>query len=206
MKGAGTLAAFVLAGIGHLSYAQAGDTRDPLEACAKLQGIEHMICVDDRIGNALGQFVQAPPPGPNWIVSETTSPVDYKPQIAAQTTSRTGSNNPSSSLAIRCHANRTELLLSATNSWTKTPATEIRVTFQINGQLPVDQRWRVADGGRSLAFPGDVVRLVRSLPKAGLFLVKVFAEAAPAYENMFELTGIDAVRRRFGEVCSWPPS
>ncbi|HEV2159877.1 hypothetical protein [Bradyrhizobium sp.] len=205
MKRAGTLAAFALAGIGYLNYALAEDRPDPLRACAKFEGMEHMICVDDQIGNALGQFVEAPPPGPNWIVSETTSPVDYKPQIAAQTTSRAGSNNPSSSLAIRCHANRTELLLSAANSWTKTPATDIKVTFQFNGQPPVDGRWRVADGGRSLAFPGDVVRLVRTMPKAGLFLIKVFAEAAPAYENLFELTGIDAVRRRFVEVCSWPP-
>jgi len=202
MKRLGTLAASLLAGIGHLSCAQAGDTPDRSKACARLQGMEHMTCVDDQIAEAPDQSVRAPQI-PNWIISETTSPVDRKPQIAAQTTGRTGRKDGPSSLAIHCRGNRTELLLSSASSWTKTPVTEIRVVFQINDQPPVDQRWRVADGGRSLALPGDTVRFINSMPGTGRLLAKVYADTATPYEETFELTGLDAVRGRLAKICAW---
>ena len=206
MKGLATLAASVLVGLGHLDCAYADNAADRLKACAQFQGMEHMTCVDDRIAESRERSVQEAPQSPNWIVSETTSPVDYKPQIAARTTSRSGSKDAPSSLAIHCHANRTELLLSAASPWSKTPSSEIRVVFQINDQPPQDLRWKVADGGRSLAFPGDAGRLISSMPVAGRLLVKVYAGTTPGYENEFELMGLDAVRRRFAEVCSSPPS
>ncbi|WP_314957512.1 hypothetical protein [Bradyrhizobium cosmicum] len=204
MKQFGTLAASVLAGIGHLSCAQAGDSLDRLTECPQFQGIEGMKCIGEQVTEARELSAHAPPPSPNWIMSETTSPVDYKPQIAAQTTARTGSNDGPSSLGIHCRTNRTELTLSTAGSWTNAPAAEIRVVFQINDQPPVDQRWSVADGGRRLAFPGDAVRLIRSMPEAGRFLVKVYTGPAPPHEETFELTGLDAVRRRFAKVCTWP--
>lgn len=196
MKRLGTLAASLLAGIGHLVCAQAGDTPDGLKACAQLEGMEHMICVDNQIGESS----ERAPQGPNWIISETTSPVDYKPQIAAQT----GSKDGPASLVIHCRANRTKLFLSTAGSWTKIPSTEIRVLFQIDDQPPFDERWKVADGGRSLAFPGDAVRLIRSMPGTGRVLVKVYAGTAVPDENRFELTGLEPVRRRFAELCNWP--
>jgi hypothetical protein len=168
--------------------------------------MEHMTCVDEQIGEAPDQSFQAPPPSPNWILSETTSPVDHKPQIAARTTARAGAKDGPSSLAIHCRANRTEVLLSAASSWTTTPGTDMRVVFQINDQPPVDQRWRVTDGGRSLAFPGDAARFINSMPGVGRLLTKVYAGTAAPYEETFELTGLDAVRRRFAKVCTWPPS
>ncbi|MCK1655272.1 hypothetical protein IVA88_28070 [Bradyrhizobium sp. 149] len=204
MKQTGTLAASLLAGIGHLSCAQAGDTPDRSRACALFQGMAHMTCIDEQVGEAPEQSLQAPPQTPNWILSETTSPVDYKPQIAARTTARAGSKDGPSSLAIHCRANRTELLLSAASTWTRTPAMDIRVVFQINNRPPVDHRWRVADGGRSLTFPGDVIRLINSIPGTGPLLVKVYAGMAAPYEETFELTGLEAVRRRFAKVCVWP--
>ncbi|QQN66051.1 hypothetical protein JIR23_10380 [Bradyrhizobium diazoefficiens] len=205
MKRLGALAASLLAGIGHLICAQAGDMPDGLKACAQLEGIEHMMCVDQQMGESPEHSVQAPPQSPNWIISETTSPVDYKPQIAAQTTARAGSKDGPASLVIRCRANRTELLLSTAGLSTKIPSTEIKVVFQINDRPLVDERWRVTDGGRSLAFPGDAVRFIRSMPETGRFLVKMYAGTAPPEESKFELTGLEAVRRRFAEVCSWPP-
>lgn len=206
MKRVDALAASVLVSIGHLSCAQADSMADRLRACAQLEGMEHMTCVDEQIGKSTEQSIQAPRQSPNWVMSETTSPVDYKPQLAAQTTAPAGSMNAPSSLTIHCRAHRTELLLSAASSWTKAPASEVRVVFRVDDQAPVDQRWRVVDGGRSLAFPGDAVRLIRSMPETGQFLVTVYAGTAPTYENKFELTGLDVVRRRLAAVCGWPPN
>lgn len=206
MKRLGTLAASLLTGISHLVCAQAGDTPDGLKACAQLEGMEHMICVDEQTGKSPEQSVQAPPQSPNWIISETTSPVDYKPQIAAQTTARAGSKDGPASLVIHCRADRTKLFLSTAGPSTKIPSADVRVVFQINNLPPVDERWRVADGGRSVAFPGDAVRLIRSMPGTGRFLVKVYAGTASPDESIFELTGLEAVRRRFAELCNWPSS
>jgi hypothetical protein len=44
----------------------------------------------------------------NWLVNETTSPVDYSPIVAA-TTSRGGSNDATMQLSIHCRAGRTEI-------------------------------------------------------------------------------------------------
>ena len=153
MKRLGTLAASVLMGIEHLSCAWADDPADRSKACAPPQGMEYMTCADAGNGESSERPVQVAPQSSSWIVSETTSPVDYKPQIAAQTFASASSRDaPPASLTIRCRAHRTELLLSSTNPWTKAPSSEIRVAFQVNDQTLIDQRWRLADGGRSLAF------------------------------------------------------
>jgi hypothetical protein len=127
-----------------------------------------------------GSATSAVPQDQNWIISETTSPVDYKPQIAAQTTGRASSRDAPSSLAIRCRANRTELMISSTGPSKQITDGEVKVVYQINNEPSVDQRWRSAEGGRRLAFSGDVVRLLRSMPDGGRLLVTVYAGTAPA--------------------------
>jgi len=168
--------------------------------------MEHLTCADEQVGEAPEQSFQAPAQSPNWILSETTSPVDHKPQIVARTTARAGAKDGPSSLAFYCRANRTEVLLSPASSWTKPPGTDIRVVFQINDQPPVDQRWRVVGGGRSLAFPGDAARFMSSIPDGGRLLTKVYAGTDAPYEETFEMTGLDAVRRRLAKVCTRAPS
>ena len=51
----------------------------------------------------------------------------------------------------------------------------MKVVYQINEEPAVEQRWRAAEGGRSLTFPGDVVRLLRSMPDGGRLLIRVYA-------------------------------
>jgi hypothetical protein len=146
----------------------------------------------------------ARPQGPNWIVSETTSPVDYKPQISALTTARSSSQDAPSSLAIHCRARRTDLIVSAAGHWKQAAAGEVKVIYRINQEPPVEQRWRSAEAGRGLAFQGDVVRFLRSMPDNGQILVRVYAGEAPPYESTFQLAGLDPVRRKIAAACSWP--
>ena len=61
----------------------------------------------------------------------------------------------------------------------------MKVGYRINGEPLVEQRWR--PDGESLAFPGDVVRFLRSMPDGGRLLVKVYAGEAPPYESTFQL-------------------
>jgi hypothetical protein len=201
MKNVGALVVTLLSSLSQAVGVQAGDAVDRLKACAQFQGMERLKCVDDLLQEMTPD--SAPPQDPNWIISETTSPVDYRPQIAALTTARASSQDAPSSLAIHCRAHRTELIISTTGSWKQAPEGEVKVLYRINEEPPVEQRWRPAETGRSLAFQGDVVRFLRSLPDSGQILVKVYAGKTPPYESTFKLAGLDPVRRKIAAACNW---
>lgn len=206
MKGPAAVALIALAILSPLAYAQAGDATDRLKKCAKLEGMERLKCVDELLGEATEPTTPASPRAQNWIISETTSPVDYKPQIAAQTMGRPATKDAPSSISIRCRASRTELMIATSPSWKQPPEGEVKVVYQVNDDPSIGDRWRAAEGGRSLTFPGDVVRLLRSLPEDGRLLIRVYAGKNPPYESTFQLTGLDSVRRKLAPACGWPSS
>lgn len=206
MKEMGALAAAVLASLSQAVCAQAGDAVDRLKACSQFDGMERLKCVDELLGEIAEPPDSAPTQGPNWIISETTSPVDYRPQIGALTTARVSSQDSPSSLAIHCRAHRTELIISTTGSWKQVPGGDVKVVYRINQEPAVEQRWKTAESGRSLAFPGDVVRFLRSMPDGGRILVRVYAGKSQPNENTFQLIGLDSVRRKIATACNWPQS
>jgi hypothetical protein len=203
MKGVSALAAAVLSSLSQAMCAQAGDAVDRLKACSQLEGMDRLKCVDELLGEMAENPDSASSQGPKWIISETTSPVDYQPQITALTTARATSQDAPSSIAIHCRAHRTELIISTTGSW-KQAVGEVKVAHRINEEPPVEQRWRAAEAGKSLAFPGDVVRFLRAMPDGGRFLVKVYAGKGPPNEGTFQLAGLDSVRRKIATACNWP--
>jgi Type VI secretion system VasI, EvfG, VC_A0118 len=204
MKGVGALVAVALSSLSQAMGAQAGDAVDGLKACSQFEGMDRLKCVDDLLGKMAETPDSVPSQGPNWIISETTSPVDYQPQIAALTTARASSHDAASSLAIYCRAHRTELTISTTGSWKQVLDGEVKVVYRINEEPSVEQRWRAAEAGRSLAFSGDVVRFLRSMPDGGRILVQVYAGKGPPYESTFQLAGLDSVRRKIAAACNWP--
>lgn len=206
MKRAGALAVAVLSSLSQATCAQAGDAVDRLKACSQFDGMDRLKCVDELLGEMVETGDSTPSQGPNWIISETTSPVDYQPQISALTTARATSHDAPSSLAIHCRAHRTELTISTTGSWKQVSDGEVKVVYRINEEPSVEQSWRAADTGRSLAFPGDVVRFLRSMPDGGRILVRVHAGKGPSYESTFQLAGLDSVRRKIAAACNWPQS
>jgi hypothetical protein len=202
MKIVAALAVTVLSGLSQTVCAQTGDAVNRLKACSQFEGVERLKCVDELLQEVAPERAQSP--APNWIVSETTSPADYTPQIAALTKARASSQDAPSSLAIHCHARRTELLISTTGSWNPPANGEVKVVYRINEEPPVEQRWRAVASGRSLAFAGDVVGFLRSMPDVGQILIKVYAGKGPPSENTFQLAGLDPVRRKIAAACNWP--
>jgi hypothetical protein len=202
MKGLGALAVTLLSSLSQAVCAQAGDAVDRLKACSQFEGMERLKCVDELLQEVAPDSPQ--PQGPNWIISETTSPVDYKPQITALTTARASSQDAPSSLAIHCRAQRTELIISTMGSWKQATDGVLKVVYRVNQEPPVEQRWRPAETGRSFAFQGDVVRFLRSMPDSGQILVEVYAGKSPPYESTFKLAGLDPVRRKIAAACNWP--
>jgi len=202
MKGLSALAVTLLSSLSQAVCAQADDAVDRLKACSQFEGMERLKCVDEFLQEVAPDSTQ--PQGPNWIISETTSPVDYRPQITALTTARALSQDAPSSLAIHCRAQRTELIISTTGSWKQATNSEVKVVYRLNQEPPVEQRWWPAQTGRSFAFQGDVVRFLRSMPDSGQILVKVYAGKAPPHESTFKLVGLDLVRRKIAAACNWP--
>ena len=205
MKSLGALIAPVLSSLSQAVCAQAGDAVDRPKACLQFEAIERSKCIDALLQKMAETPDSAQPQGPNWIISETTSPVDYQPQVAALTTARPSSHDAPSSLAIHCRAHRTELIISTTGSWKQVPDGDVKVVHRINEEPSVEQRWRAVEAGKGLAFPGDVVRFLRSMPDGGRILVKVYAGKGLPSENTFQLAGLDSVRRKIATACNWPP-
>ena len=202
MKSVGALAVTLLSSLSQAVGAQTGDAVDRLKVCSQFEGVERLKCVDELLQEVAPDSAQ--PQGPNWIISETTSPVDYRQQITALTTVLASSQDAPSSLAIRCRAQRTELIISTTGSWKQATDGVAKVVYRINQEPPVEQRGKTAETGRSLAFQGDVVRFLRSMPDSGQILVKVYAGKTPPYESTFQLVGLDPVRRKIAAACKWP--
>jgi len=204
MKSLGTLVATVLSSLSQAVCAQAGDAVDRLKACSQFEAMERSKCMDALLQEIAEAPDPAQPQGPNWIISETTSPVDYGPQIAALVAARASSQDAPSSLTIYCRAHRTGLTISTTGPWKQATGGEVKVIYRINEEPSVEQRWIAAETGKSLTFPGDVVRSLRSMPDSGQILVKVYAGKGPPYESAFQLGGLDPVRRKIAAVCNWP--
>src|ERR1700681_252579 len=202
MKSVGVLTVALLSSLSQAVCAQTGDAVGRLKACSQFEGMERLKCVDELLQEVVPDHPQSQ--GPTWIISETTSPVDYRPQIAALTTARAASQDAPSSLAIHCRAHRTELIISTTGSWKQVPDGDVKVVHRINEEPSVEQRWRAVETGKGLAFPGDVVRFLRSMPDGGRILVKVYAGKSMPSESTFQLAGLDSVRRKIATACNWP--
>src|SRR5712664_1141696 len=140
--------------------------------------------------------------GDNWIISETTSPVDYTPIVTATTSSRGGSNGSSMRLSIYCRGGRTELVVAG-------PAVsrgsgDYAISYRINDDRPVQLAARSPSFGTGAAFTGDVIRLLKSLPEEGHVAVRISARSGAAQDGDFLLGGLKTAREKLDAACKWP--
>jgi hypothetical protein len=142
-----------------------------------------------------------------WVVSETTSPVDYSPLITAVIHSTSSVRDAPNTLAVRCRGLRTELLLRTEGAWRASRASEVQVDHQINDQPFVRLQWTVSADGKTASYKDDAVELLRSLPEGARLKISVFVrQEGPGQEATFQLTGLDRVRKKIGLACKWPPT
>jgi hypothetical protein len=141
-----------------------------------------------------------------WIISETTSPVDYSALTTAVIHSTSSVQNAPNTLAIRCVGLRTELLLRTEGVWTATHASEVQVDYRINDQPFVRLQWTVSADGKTASYKGDAVGLLRSLSEGTRMKISVFDRQGLGQEATFQLTGLDSVRKKIGLACKWLPT
>jgi hypothetical protein len=147
---------------------------------------------------------QASPAESSWVVSETTSPVDYRPLLAAMIHPTSSSQDGASSLSIRCRAGRTELILRTEGTWHAARNNALPVDRQINDQAVVRQKWILAADAKTATYADDTVELLRSLPDGARLTLGVPDGANARHDATFLLAGWDAVRKRVETACKWP--
>ena len=189
----------------------ASDTMEKLRACSLLAHAERLGCLEK-----LSRDIEPPsPPSPtaspvpgvapaadNWIVSETTSPVDYTPVAIATTSSRAVPDGSTMQLSIQCRGGRTDLLIGG-------PALAQRggdyvVSYGVNDGQPVVVAAGTPASGTGVAIKGDVVRLLASLPDQGEIVFRVTDRRGAALEGRYALARLKIVLDRLAASCKWP--
>ena len=140
--------------------------------------------------------------GDNWIVSETTSPVNYTPIVTATAFSRGGSDGSSMHLSIHCRGGRTELVV-AGPAVSRSGADYV-ISYRVNDGQPVQLAAGSPSFGTGAAFTGDIVRLLQSLPENGHIAVRISARGGAAQDGHFSLGGLKTVREKLAAACKWP--
>jgi hypothetical protein len=137
-----------------------------------------------------------------WIVSETTSPIDYSPIATATTLSRDGAGTSALRLSIRCRGGRTELAVSG--GAITGPGDEYLISYRVNDGQSVQSRAVAPAFGDGVAFRGDAAALLQSLPTEGNLAVEIVPLRGNAQQGVFPLDGLDALRAKIGGTCKWP--
>jgi hypothetical protein len=202
MKGAALPFLIAPAIVSGISLAQAGN--DPtawLRGCPLMESAARSECLDTP------SRPTAPSPrlalaGDGWVISETTSPIDYSPIATATTSSLDGAGGSPMRLSIRCRGGRTELTVAAP-AITR-PGNEYFIFYRVNGGRSGQFEGTAPAFGDGVAFKGDVVPLLQSLPGEGTLLMRVASVSGKPVDGIFSLNGMETMRARIGATCKWP--
>ena len=185
-----------------IAFAQgAADPMAHLRACALMERAERMQCLD-RLSRDIAAPDRAAGSGDNWIVSETTSPVNYMPMVTATASSRGGPDGSSMRLAIHCRGGRTELVVSGPAISRR--SSEYSITYRVNDDQPVQLPAGSPSFGSGAAFTGDIVRLLQSLPEDGHIAVRISPRGGAGQDGDFLLGGLTKAREKLAAACKWP--
>jgi hypothetical protein len=185
-----------------VAFAQ--DAVDPmahLRACSLMERAERLECLD-RLSRDIAPPDRSARSADNWIISETTSPVNYTPIVTATAFSRGSTDGPLMQLSIHCRGGRTELVVSGPT--VSSGGTDAAISYRINDGQPVQLAAGVPSFGTGAAFPGDVVRLLQSLPEEGHIAVRMSNRSGAAQDGRFVLGGLKTVREKLAAACKWP--
>jgi hypothetical protein len=171
-----------------------GDQFDKVRACSVLERADRLECLQ-RLSRDIGP---PPPravvtPTPDWIVSETTSPIDYTP-VAVATASSGGKDGGLLQLSIQCRGGRTEMVIGGPAITRR--AEDYVVSYGINDTPPVGAAVGPPASGTGVALKGDVVRLLASLPDQGEIAFRLAVRQGDVLEGRYALASLKSLRDR----------
>jgi hypothetical protein len=207
-----TIFAFVFASASADALAQgAGDAMEKLRACSLLTPAERLECLEKLSRDiappsparpAASPAPEVAPAADNWIVSETTSPLDYTPVAIATASSGGGPEGAILQLSIQCRGGRTDLVITGPALIRR--AEDYVVSYGVNDRPPVVVAAGTPASGAGVAIRGDVVRLLASLPDRGDISFRVTPRQGAALDGRYDLAGLKIVRDRLAGPCKWP--
>jgi hypothetical protein len=142
-----------------------------------------------------------PAPATEWIISETTSPVDYSPLVTAVVRATLNTQDGPDALTVRCRARHTELSLQTTGVWRPRRGNELLVDHQINDRPVVRQPWSLSADGKTATYKNDSAELLRSIPEGATLKVNVADKSGVRLAATFELSGLSVIRQKVGAAC-----
>lgn len=139
----------------------------------------------------------------SWVISETTSPIDYSPVVVATATASGAPDGLGMKLSIACRGGTTSAALGVPRAL---PAGDgYAVFYAIDGGSPKTLAAVVAPSGTGMALVGDVVGLLVSLPAQGEIAFFIVGRKDLTLEGRFSLAGLKITRERMAVSCKWPP-
>ena len=203
MRGAAIPVVAVIALTSGIAWTQgAEDPRAQLRDCTPMEGAERLEC-PDKASRTLAPAHQAASKADNWIISQTTSPVDYSPVATATTLSNDGAAAESAmKLSIRCRRGRTELVVAGPGISGR--GDDYAIFYRVNDGQQVKIAATLPASGIGVAFGGDVVRLLQALPDSGSLNIQLTPRMGTALDAVFSLGGLEAVLAKMANVCRWP--
>ena len=139
----------------------------------------------------------------NWVISETTSPIDYSPLVTAMIRSASQAKDAPSTLAVRCRGQHTELLVRTDGSWATTRGGELRVDYQVNDRPPVGLQWILSSDGKTATYKDNPVGFLQSLPGGAHLKINAADRTSSSHEATFQINGWDVIRKKIGTAFKW---
>jgi hypothetical protein len=152
-----------------------------------------------------GKKSDRPARGADWILSETTSPVDYSPLINAVIRATSDVKDGPNSFAVRCRARHTELSIRTDGTWAAPRGKDLVVDYQIDDQPVVRQPWILSTDGKTATYKNDPVELLQSIPEGATLKITIADKGNVRREATFELAGLSGIRQKVGTACKWAP-
>ena len=130
-------------------------------------------------------------------------PIDYSPLVTATIRARWSESDKDTpdSLIIRCRQSHVELLLRIAGAARVAPGSDIQVSYQLNDQSFVKRAWTASVDGKSASYPDDAAALLSSIPDGARLTIDLFDSSGAGHDAMFQLTGLDAIRRKIETAC-----
>jgi hypothetical protein len=178
-----------------------------MEASRPLEGTEPVKTARPVEADSPGAAADAKAVETEWVVSETTSPVDYSPLVSATIWPRQQVNSGLSGLTISCRAKRVEISLRLMGDLDVPRWGEIRIDSQIGDQRAIKQRWIWdEEQGRILFYAGDPAALLQSIADGARLRLGVGDSNGARHMATYQLFGLDAVRKKVASACALPSS
>jgi hypothetical protein len=152
-----------------------------------------------------GKKNDRPAQGTDWILSETTSPLDYSPLITAVIRATSDVKDGPNIFAVRCRAQHTELSIRTDGAWAAPRGNDLVVDYQIDDRPVIRQPWILSSDGKTATYKNDPVGLLQSIPEGATLKVAVADKGNVRREATFELAGLSGVRQKVGTACKWAP-